>query len=160
VSARSLLTGALLLFVAAGVAVLAFKEFRGTTSRPDGSMTPAGGMGVASGRGVIVYYFSGKVRCSSCRKIEALSRKAVEGGFAREMADGRLRFVAVNVDEPLNRHFVDEYRLDSSALVVVDVRNGKPAAWRNLRDVWTLLDDEPRFLEYVRGNVAPGLSGA
>lgn len=159
-SARSLLIGALLLFVAASVAVLAVKEFRGSASRPAAKGASVAAVGGAPGRGVIVYYFSGKVRCSSCRKIEAMSRKAVEDGFAAEMADGRVRFVAVNVDEPGNRHFVDDYRLDGSALVVVETRDGKPAAWRNVREVWTLLDDEPRFLDHVRGSIASGLSGA
>lgn len=158
-SARSLLRGALLAFVAASVAVLAVKELRGTAAGPGAKGPSAATVGAPSGRGVIAYYFSGKVRCSSCRKIEALSRKAVEDGFAREVADGRVRFVSVNVDDPANRHFVEEYRLDSSALVVVEVRGGKPAAWRNLREVWTLLDDEPRFLDYVRGSVASGLAG-
>ena len=159
-SARSLLTGALLLFVAAGVAVLAVRELRGSAATPAAKGASVAAIDGAPGRGVIVYYFSGKVRCSSCRKIEALSRKAVEDGFAPEMADGRVRFVAVNVDEAGNRHFVEEYRLDSSALVVVETRDGKPAAWRNLREVWTLLDDERGFLDYVRGSVASGLPGA
>lgn len=159
-TARSVLTGALLLFVAAGIAVFALKEFRGRPS-PSGTGPPAvETAGSAAGRGVIAYYFAGKVRCSSCRKIEALSRKAIGDGFPRETADGRVRFLAVNVDEPGNRHFVDDYRLDSSALVLVETRDGKPAGWRNLRDVWTLLDDETRFLEYVRGNVASGLKGS
>ncbi len=159
-SARTLLRGALLLFVAASVAVLAVKEFRGTASKPEGRRAAAGIAGGAPGRGVIAYYFAGKVRCVSCRKIEALSRKAVEGGFPAEAADGRVRFLVVNVDEPGNRHFVEEYRLDGSGLVLVETRDGMPAAWKKLPDVWTLLDDEPRFLEYVRGNVASGLKGA
>ncbi len=159
-TARSLVRGALLLFVAASVAALAVKEFRQAASRPEGSRPPGGIAGGAPGRGVIAYYFAGNVRCASCRKIEALSRKAVADGFPRETAGGRVRFLVVNVDEPGNRHFVEDYRLDGSALVLVETRDGKPGAWKKLPDVWTLLDDEPRFLEYVRGNVASGLSGA
>ncbi len=152
-SARSLLRGALLLFVAASVAVLAVKEFRGSASKPEGSRDSAGIGGGAPGRGVIAYYFAGKVRCASCRKIEVLSRKAVADGFPRETAEGRVRFLVVNVDEPGNRRFIEEYKVDGSALVLVETRDGKPG-------VWTLLDDEPRFLEYVRGNVASRLKGA
>ncbi len=159
-TARSIARATLLLFVAASVAVLAAREFRGTTAKPGRGGTPGVAGGVVAGRGVIAYYFAGRVRCASCRKIEALSRKAIGDGFPRESADGRVRFVVVNVDEPGNRHFVDEYGLDSSSLVLVETREGKPAAWRKLPDVWTLLDDEPRFLEYVRGNVASALSGA
>ncbi len=157
-SARALLRGALLLFVAASVVVLAAKEIRGPASRRG---APSGGVaGAAPGRGVTAYYFVGKVRCASCRRVEALSRKAIVDGFPREAADGRIRFLVVNVDEPGNRRFVEEYRLDGSALVLVETADGAPARWRKLPDVWTLLDDEPRFLEYVRGNVAVALRGA
>ncbi len=157
---RSLARAALLLFVAAAVAVAAVKEFRETASSPGGGGVSVAGTGRAAGRAVIAYYFAGRVRCDSCRKIERLSREAIALGFPRESADGRVRFVVVNVDEPGNRHFVDDYRLDSSTLVLVETRDGKPAAWRKLPDVWTLLDDEPRFLAYVRGCVASALKGA
>ena len=40
------------------------------------------------------------------------------GGLPRENADARVRFVVVNVDEPGNRHFVGDDRLDSSSLVL------------------------------------------
>ncbi len=158
-SARSLLRGALLLFVAASAVVLAVKEFRGGAPG-GGTGTSLETGGAVPGRAVIACYFVGRIRCASCRKIEALSRKAIEEGFPRESADGRVRFLVVNVDEPGNRHYVEQYRLDGSALVLVETRNGRTVSWKKLPDVWTLLDDEPRFLGYVRTNVAPGLRGA
>ncbi len=158
-SARALLRGALLMFVAASVAALAVREFR-EAAPGGGARTSLGPADAAPGRAVIACYFAGRVRCASCRKIEALSRKAVEEGFPREVAAGRVRFLVVNVDEAGNRHYVEEYGLDGSALVLVATRDGKTASWRKLPEVWTLLADEARFLEYVRANVASGLKGA
>lgn len=156
---RRILTASLLLFVAASLVTLVVKGLQGVTpsSRP-----PAVTSGGASGdvRQVIAYYFLGKVRCSSCRKIEEISRAAIEGYFPRELADGRLRFLVVNVDLPENRHFIEDFRLESSSLVLVEVRDGRPAVWKNLPDVWTLVDDPPKMETHVRDEVAAILKGA
>jgi hypothetical protein len=153
---RRILTGSLLLFVAAGVFTMVGKELR---SKP----LPAGpSAGISTevpteARQVIAYYFLGKVRCSSCRKIEEVSRRTIEESFRRDLAAGRLRFLIVNVDQPENRHFVEEFRLESSALVLVEMRDGKPVVWKNLPDVWTLVEDVQKLEKYVRDEVASGL---
>ncbi len=153
-TARRILTAALLLFVAAGIATFAAKEIR--DRRPRDGHPPAMAR-PAAGRQIVAYYFVGNARCSSCRKIEEVSRKTIEGSFAREIADGRLRYVVVNVDMPDNRRFIEEFRLESSALVLAEIRDGKPAAWKNLPDVWTLVDDPSKLAAYVRGEVAAEL---
>jgi hypothetical protein len=70
------------------------------------------------------------------------------------MTDNRLRFLVVNVDQPENRHFVEEFQLESSSLVLVEMRNGKPLEWKNLPDVWTLVEDDSKLEKYVRDEVA------
>jgi hypothetical protein len=145
-----------LLFVAASIVTLAVKELRGKplpTGPSEGFSTKAS----ANGRQLIAYYFLGKIRCSSCRKIEEMSRKTIEESFRPELADGRLRFLVVNVDQPGNRHFVEEFRLESSALVLVEMRDGKSVGWKNLPDVWTFVEDVPKLEKYVRDEVASGL---
>ena len=157
-SARRILTASLLLFVAASVATLIAQELQGKPF-PAGSPAGISGGPPAKGKQVVAYYFLGKVRCSSCRKIEEVSRKAIEGSFREELSDGRLRFLVVNVDLPENRHFVEEFRLESSALVLSETRDGKPAGWKNLPEVWTLVDDPPKLEAYVRNEVASILKG-
>ncbi len=157
-TARRLLTAALLLFVAASVATFVGKELH---NRPVAGNPPA----VASpgiprpGSQVVAYYFVGKVRCSSCRRIEQISRKTIEDAFPQELADGRLRFLVVNVDQPENRRYVEEYRLESSSLVLAEMRDGKPAGWKTLPDVWTLVEDPPKLVTYVRSEVAAMMRG-
>lgn len=157
-TARRVLTAALLLFVAASVATFVGKEFRDKpiAGNPSKVVTP----GIpGSGSRVVAYYFVGKVRCSSCRRIEELSRKTIEASFQQELADGRLRFLVVNVDQPASRHYVEEYRLDGSSLVLAEMRDGKPAGWKNLPDVWTLVDDPAKLETYVRNEVAAMMRG-
>jgi len=153
---RRVLTVSLLLFVAASIVTLVGKELAGKPS-PTG---PAQGILPGTppdGRQLVAYYFTGRVRCSSCRKIEAVSRETIEKSFPKELACNRLRFLVVNVDQPENRHFVEEFQLESSSLVLVEMQNGKPLGWKNLPDVWTLVEDDSKLEKYVRDEVASRL---
>ncbi len=158
--ARTGVTVALLAFVIASVGFLVAKE----SERPPAAASPPSGTAVVERTGtgpvVIAYYFHGRFRCASCVKIERLSRKAVEEGFPEEMRSGRLAFREVNVDEPQNRHFIEEFRLSSQSLVLVRMRDGRRERWQNLEKVWTLLDSEAEFLPYVRNGVSGFLNGA
>lgn len=168
---RRAVTGILLAFVAASLAFLVVKEFRRTdpgaaapapaTTPPEiGERTGGAPAGPRASLRLIAYYFVGKVRCSTCRKIEAAARSAIAEGFPQELKDGRVQFLVVDVDRPENRHFVDLYRLDSSTLVLVDIRDGRTDGWRALPDVWTLADDPDRLSRHVREQVAARLKGA
>lgn len=171
---KSIVTALLLVFVGASVAVLAVKEVRNSPGHPE-----APGSGVVAGSPVaaapavpsearptarpdrvVAYYFHGRVRCASCRKIEALSGRAVRTGFPRELEDGRLEFRPVNVDEPRNRHFIAEYALAGQSLVIVRYRGGRQVGWKNLEKVWTLLESEREFIPYVQKGITAYLKEA
>jgi len=100
--------------------------------------------------GTVAYYFHGNVRCSTCRKLEAYSMEAVEDGFAAEIAAGGLEWRAVNVDEPMNKHFVDDFELVTKALVLVEYSDGEVARWQDLKLIWQLVRDKDGYLTYVR----------
>jgi len=172
VKTRSLVTIALLVFVAIAVGFLVVREIRtseGIASPTRTGLTPgteskgAPPTPDASSRQgskkVVAYYFHGRVRCVSCVKIESLSGKAIKEGFPKELKDGRLEFREVNVEEPGNRHFIDDYRLMSQSLVLVEYRDGRQVRWENLEKVWTLLGTEKGFLPYVQGAVSSYLKG-
>ena len=156
-SGKKLLTGFLLLFVVASVGFLLVKESRRGSQAAARPSVPAV---AASGPGVVAYYFHGRVRCASCVKIGNLSGKAIRDRFPEELRTGVLAFRQVNIDEPENRHFIDDFRLSSQALVVVEYRDGRPVRWVNLEKVWTLLDSEKEFLPYVQEGVSSYLKGA
>jgi hypothetical protein len=67
---------------------------------------------------VVVYYFHGSTRCVTCRAIENFSRAAVGNAFPDEIQKGRLEFQAINVEEPANEHFVDDYQLVTRSVVL------------------------------------------
>lgn len=107
----------------------------------------------AAERQVIAYYFHTTARCASCRQIKAYSHAAIEAAFPEELADGRLVWRMVNVDEEGNEHFMEDYELFTKSLVLVEQVQGKQVRWKNLPKIWELLQNKERFFAYVQGEV-------
>ena len=100
--------------------------------------------------GVVAYYFHGKLRCSTCRKLEALSREAITTGFAKDLDSGKLAFMVVNVETPETEHFVQDFQLTNKSLVLVEYRDGTVVRWKNLPKIWQLVRDPEAFVRYVQ----------
>ena len=102
---------------------------------------------------VVLYYFHGARRCNTCRTIESYAQEAVEGRFKDALQAGTLIWTVLNTDESDNAHFVKDFGLVSSSLVLVEVEGGEVLRHEVLQDAWTLVRDKPRFIEYVQGSV-------
>ena len=103
---------------------------------------------------VIAYYFHGTFRCTTCRTIEEYSHDAIQAYFAKELGNGRLEFRPVNVEEPGNKHFIQDYQLVTRSLVLSLLSDGREKKWKNLADVWKLVRDKDKFFQYVKDEVA------
>lgn len=110
-------------------------------------------------RYVIAYYFHGTHRCYTCLTIEQYAKEALEAGFRKELQSGKLKFLSVNVEDPLNRHFIQEYQLYTRSLVLVEMENGKQKQWKNLEKIWTYFRDKPAFINYIQTEVREALKG-
>ncbi len=53
----------------------------------------------------------------------------------------------MNVDEPADKHYVDDFQLYTRSLVVFDARD--PKRYKVLEKVWELVGDKPAFQKYV-----------
>ena len=104
-------------------------------------------------RKLIVYYFHGNFRCPSCRKIEAYAKESVETNFKDKIDGGVIEWRLVNIDEPENKHFVQDYQLITRSVVVSEIINGRQVSWKNLDKVWDLLGNKDAFLAYIRDEV-------
>ena len=102
---------------------------------------------------VIAYYFHTNTRCSTCIKIEAYSKEAIEKGFSDELKNGTLEMRIVNYEQAENRHFIQDYKLVSKSLILVNMVDGKQTGWTNLKLVWQLTGHKDAFLNYVRKEV-------
>jgi hypothetical protein len=99
---------------------------------------------------VIAYYFHGTSRCTTCRTIERYSKEAIEMYFAQELKNGTLDFKPINVDDPENRHYIQDYQLYTRSLVLVQYKDDKQLKWKNLSEVWSYVKDQEKFYQYVK----------
>jgi len=165
----------LLLFVAASLVYLVVgRSGSDVTNRsggdavPENAVTPtSGGVPTASAGAtdaraapvLVAYYFHGTQRCPTCLKMEQYAKEAIEEAFPDELNGGRVRWQAVNYDEPANEHFVKKYGLVASSLVIVSDRAAAPKAWRRVDRIWDLVGDEQAFKNYVIDEVKNMLGG-
>lgn len=152
-NARKIVTMLLLVVVFGSLGVFAWRRSgQASAERPDPSVAaaPAGSDAACAAAQVLVTYFTTKVRCESCRTIEALARRAVAEGFADEVAAGRVVFRVVDTDLPEHAHFVDHYEIANKTVIVSHQRDGREIDWTGRQDVWLHLDDPETFFAYVR----------
>ncbi len=103
---------------------------------------------------IAAYYFHGNFRCPTCRKMEQYSRESIEMNFAQQLKSGALVFQPINIDEPENQHFVQDYQLVTKSLVLVKYEKNKQTAWKNLPAIWQKVGNQQAFFEYVKSEIA------
>lgn len=109
---------------------------------------------------IVVYYFHGTFRCSTCNKMEQYSREAIERAFKDELVSGKIVFQAVNVENKGNEHFVNDYQLYTKTLIISSVKDGKEIRSKNLDKIWEYVRNKDRYENYVREEVAAFLKEA
>jgi hypothetical protein len=159
---KKVVTVALLAFVAGSAVFWVVKEtgtVPGASEAAPSAAPASSGSPAAPARPhqVVAYYFHGQKRCNTCRAIQAQSREAIEAAFPEALMSGVLEFREVNTEEPGNDHFVTDYDLAGSSLVLVEFREGRPSRFKNLQKVWDLWADKPAFLAYVVDETRPWL---
>lgn len=169
---KNFLTAALLAFVIISIAVLIAQEAKeplsseGTdrldteSSQIPTEVEPASQAGsesteptALSPNRVVVYYFHGNVRCRSCMTIERFTREAVFDFYESDVENGNLEWHAINIDEPANEHYSDDYELFTRSVIVSQLQAGEEVRWKNLDRVWNLLSDEGEFKSYIRDEI-------
>ncbi len=172
---KTIVTITLLLFVAVSVVYLVVKETGGrralnatqpeTTSpqtrQEHGAPPPASSENTTAVARVVAYYFHGNVRCTTCRTIESYAKEAIHTGFADALKDGRLEWRVVNVEDPDNDHFVQDFQLSTRSVVLERIADGKPQEWKNLPRVWELVrGNKNDFLKYIQDETRACLEAA
>lgn len=97
----------------------------------------------------IAYYFYTNRRCWSCTTIERLAQEAIAASFGDELQSGKLQWQALNVEQPENKHFIEDFQLYTKSVIIAEYKDGKPVRWQNLPDVWKLYRDKQKYHDYV-----------
>ena len=171
---KSAVTVILLIFVAASVAYLVVSEARPKTATTDPATRGADQSQPVASESLqatakpanerrspvlVAYYFHGTSRCPTCLKMEKYAREAIEETFDSDIQSGRVQWQAVNYDESANEHFVKDYGLVASSLVIVSGEAVASGARRKLDRIWDLIGDEQAFKNYVIDEVKNMLRG-
>lgn len=147
-------TVTLLSLVAASIVTPLVRQWRDTgrsASATVGEPAPCGDR-------LVLYYFHGKVACRTCNRIEAFAHEAVEQGFAGQLADGSIEWRVVDYQQPGNEHFIEDYHLVASSVVLVQMRGGVRRRSKNLVDVWQFVEDRQSAVRYVQDELRVALS--
>jgi hypothetical protein len=108
---------------------------------------------------IIVYYFKTTNGCASCTYVENYTGEALKTGFKKQMDDGTIEWKVVNLDNPGDRHFIQDYQLSFKSVIVAEFEDGKQKRWKNLEMVWRLYRNKPEFLTFVQDEVKAYLEG-
>ena len=144
---KKIVTVGLLLFVAVSLGVLCRNLVWET--QPDSTPEQVEPPRVVSEPKTIVYCFHISTRCPMCRAIEAHTLEALELYFADEMARGRINWQVVDYQSPGNEHFIRQYELTNSTVVLADEPAGQEARWKKLPHLWDHAKDPLTFHDYV-----------
>lgn len=97
---------------------------------------------------ILAYYFHPTARCVTCRNIEAYSIEAINEW--EESSGIKVAWKELNIEDSINEHYVNEYNLEFSSLVIARFTEGRKDKWKNLADIWKLVNDKESFKKYIK----------
>ncbi len=121
---------------------------------------PASPPSPAAGHTVVAYYLHGTQRCRTCLHIQGSAEKVLRASFAADLAAGRLAWRTADYDKPENEHFVKDFRLVSSSVVLVELDGDKVVRFKVLDKTWQYAHDQAEFDAYVERETAAFLKTA
>jgi hypothetical protein len=136
---------ALLALVVVSLVTWGVRTFSSAHAESGGDALPADG--------IVVINFHPATRCNACREIGTEAQTLVETNFGDDLKSGRMAWRVINFEEPANKHFVQDYGLTTSTVVVVRRKDGRDVAWQRLDAVWDHLFKGPAMRAYLREHI-------
>lgn len=98
---------------------------------------------------VIVYFIHGRAKCPTCDLILAHTRNALASSFREETEGGSVVLRPVDVEKPGNEHFMEDFDLYTTSVVLFTLGNDGKPRWDNLEKAWELAEKEETFVSYL-----------
>ena len=102
---------------------------------------------------VIAYYFHPTIRCIACITVESIAAETIEEAFREQLADGRLMWMRINIDEKHSEDYEKQFDVSGSALVIAELDGGNNMQYKKLTKVWELLSQPQALSEYVEREI-------
>ncbi len=74
---------------------------------------------VSNNSDIEVYYFHMTTRCATCKAVEAEARKNVEMLYADQVKEGKITFIALNLEEATGKSMGERLGVNSQTLLIV-----------------------------------------
>ncbi len=102
-------------------------------------------------------YFHNTHRCVTCLDIESEAKAIVEEVYAVELAAGKLRWSAINMED--ERSYISQYDLASPSLVLIRKIGSEVVDWITLHETWSTIRSSTRFSAYIVDTFSAFLRG-
>ncbi len=149
----SIIKNILLAFVLISIGFAFGKNFKSETVKSNNSINfTTEEYGKLKNRTVIhVYYLHSTFRCSTCNRIEKMTKQVLDKNFSENLKDKEIIFS--EVDFQLDDKLAKKFEVVSSCVVVASEKNGEILSFKRLDKVWTLLDKPTEFNNYISQTV-------
>ena len=115
---------------------------------------PDGCLGNLSDNQVVVYYFHRKFRCQSCEVLESTLQNTLQVSYSEHFGTGRLAMCVVNLDDPVNHHYLEQFEIFSNSVVSVEKRGGKVLRFKTVESIWDVSEDGDAISHLLQTEVA------
>ena len=102
----------------------------------------------------IVYYFHNTARDATCRNIELLTSQSLYYYFGDKLASGKLTWKVINLENPWNKHFIDDFKVNKRSIVIIVPSAYRPIRWKVLNNTENLIKERGRFFKYIKNEVS------
>jgi hypothetical protein len=123
-----------------------------TPTQADPTLAPSPG----SANYVELVYFHRSQRCRSCQYAGDMTQYTVENYFSDELADGRLVFKVLNVQDPANGPTIEKYGAYGSCLFMDVLVDGEDHV-QQIADIWYHVGNDEEFIGVVRTEIKEAL---
>lgn len=114
---------------------------------------PDGCRGNLNDNQIIVYYFHRKFRCQSCEILESTLQTTLEVTYSDHFGAGKLAMCVVNVDDPENRHYLEQFQILSNSVIIVEKKKGVVARFKNLDGIWEISENREAINDMLLAEV-------
>ncbi|MCK5351591.1 hypothetical protein KAJ77_03380 [bacterium] len=122
------------------------------------SILPDGCLGNLNDNQVVVYYFHRKFRCQSCEVLESTLMSTIQVTYSNHFGAGRLAMCIINVDDPENRFYLEQFEILGNSIVIVEKRGGVVSRYKNLESIWDVSEDRDAITQLLENEVGGFLS--
>jgi len=105
---------------------------------------------------VELVYFHRTKRCYSCQYAGDTTQEIVESYYSDELANGRLLFKTLDVQDPANSEMINKYGAYGSSLFISVVTDGEDHI-QAITDIWFHIGDDDKFIGDVKTEIEEAL---